>query len=436
MIWNTVRRRQRAPVALPLLLSLRAAFRLIIAMQPQLSRRAQSLGTENAFVVLAEVNKLVAEGYDITSFCIGQPDFPAPDHVQEAAIAAIKGGKHGYTPSAGIDELREAAAKYMAAMRGGLPIRAEDVVVGAGAKPFIAYAILSTTDFGAGDEVIYPNPGFPIYESQIVANGAKPVPIHLRESRAFGFDPAELEKLITPKTKLLILNTPHNPTGGILARKDLEAIAAILQKHPQVWVYADEIYSRLIYDGAFQSIAALPGMLERTIISDGASKTWAMTGWRIGYAVNRALAPTFTRWVTNTESCASHISQWAAVEAINGPQDAAEMMKASFLKRRDLIVGLLNKVPGIKCLTPGGAFYAWPNVTEACRMTGCADSEEFRKRLLNEAGVAVLADIHFGERVAGDGQHIRFSYAASREAIEAGVARMAEFIRSNTRRAA
>ena len=402
----------------------------------KISKRAESLGTENAFVVLAEVNALSAQGRDIVSFCIGQPDFPAPLHVQEAGIRAIREGKHGYTPSAGIDPLREAAAKYMAAMRGGLPIRAQDVVVGAGAKPFIAYAILSTTDHGAGDEVIYPNPGFPIYESQIVACGAKPVPVQLREERDFAFDPAELEKLITPRTKLLILNYPHNPTGGLLSRLDLEKIAAVLKKHPHVWVYADEIYSRLCYTGEFFSIAQLPGMYERTIISDGASKTWAMTGWRIGFASNPALAPVLTRWITNTDSCASQISQWAAVEAINGPQDAAEMMKQSFLERRDLIVRLLNDVPGVGCRTPGGAFYAWPNVTEACRLIGAADSEEFRKRLLHEAGVAVLADIHFGARVPGEGQHVRFSYAAAKPAIEQGVARMADFIRRNTRKVA
>ena len=403
---------------------------------PEISRRANSLGTENAFVVLAEVNALARQGRDIVSFCIGQPDFPAPDNVQEAAIRAIKGGKHGYTPSAGIDELREAAAKYLAKMRGGLPIRAEDVVVGAGAKPFIAYAILSTTDHGAGDEVIYPNPGFPIYESQIVANGAKPVPIHLKEAKGFSFDLSDLEKLLSKKTKLLILNYPHNPTGGLLSRKELEGIAAILKNHPQVWVYADEIYSRLVFQDSFFSIAQVPGMYERTIISDGASKTWAMTGWRIGFTSNPKLAPVFTRWITNTESCASQISQWAAVEAINGPQDAAEMMKASFLERRNLITGLLNQVPGVKCLVPGGAFYVWPNVTEACRMVGAADSEEFRKRLLNEAGVALLADIHFGARVPGEGQHVRFSYAASKQQIEAGVARMADFIRKNTRKVA
>ncbi|MBI3376612.1 MAG: pyridoxal phosphate-dependent aminotransferase [Betaproteobacteria bacterium] len=403
---------------------------------PAISQRAASLGTENAFVVLAEVNALARTGKDIISFCIGQPDFPAPVNVQEAAIRAIKGGKHGYTPSAGIDELRAAAARYLSGIRGGLPIRPEDVVVGAGAKPFIAYAILTTTDYGAGDEVIYPNPGFPIYESQIIACGAKPVPIHLHEARDFSFDPAELERLITPRTKLLILNYPHNPTGGLLARRELEAIAAILANHPQVWVYADEIYSRLAYAGEFFSIAQVPGMYERTIISDGASKTWAMTGWRIGFTSNPALAPVLTRWITNTDSCASQISQWAAVEAIEGPQDAAAMMKASFLERRDLIVGLLNKVPGVSCRVPGGAFYAWPNVTEACRMIGAQDSEEFRKRLLNEAGVALLADIHFGSRVPGEGQHVRFSYAASKEMIEKGVARRAEFIRGNTRKAA
>jgi len=395
---------------------------------PRLSRRGDSLGTENAFVVLAEVNALIRGGRDIVSFCIGQPDFPTPQHVQDAAIAAIAGGKHGYTPSAGIDELRAAAAHDLGSRR-GLDIRADDVVVAAGAKPFIAYTIASVTDYGVGDEVIYPVPGFPIYESQIVANGAVPVPVYLRESRGFAFDPAELAAKITPKTRLMILNTPQNPTGGILHASDLDAIAEVLADHPQVWVFADEIYSRLVYDGRFESLATRPGLLERTVISDGASKTWAMTGWRIGYVANRALAPVFTRWITNTESCASQISQWAAVAAITGPQDAADMMRESFLERRDLIVRLLNEVPGVECATPGGAFYAWPNVTDACKMTGTPDSETFRKRLLTEAGVAVLADIHFGRRVPGEGQHIRFSYAASKEAIENGVRRMSDFVR-------
>ena len=415
---------------------------------PIISDRAKGLGTENAFVVLAEVNELVRAGKDIISFCIGQPDFPTPSNIQDAAVTAIRQGKHGYTPSAGIDPLREAAAREINRMRGLSgpdAIIASDVVIGAGAKPFIAYAVLSVTDHGAGHEVIFPVPGFPIYESQITVHGAVPVPLYLRESRNFAFDPDELAAKITPRTRMLILNTPHNPTGGILTRADLDAIAEVLRGHPQVWVYADEIYSRLIYrddgasgaghdsDDAFASITQIPDMLSRTIIADGASKTWAMTGWRIGFAANRTLAPVFTRWVTNTDSCASQISQWAAVEAIDGPQDAAAAMRKSFHERRDLIVGLLNKVPGIHCKTPGGAFYAWPNVTEACAITGCADSEVFRKRLLHEAGVAVLADIHFGARVPDEGQHIRFSYAASADAIRAGIRRIEEFVEQNRR---
>jgi len=399
---------------------------------PNLSRRASALGTENAFVVLAEVNRLIREGRDIVSFCIGQPDFPTPAHIQDAAVDAVRGGKHGYTPSAGIDELRAAAARSMGALR-GLDIAPDEVVVGAGAKPFIGYTIASVTDHGVGDEVIFPVPGFPIYESQVVANGAVPVGLPLRESRAFAFDPNELEALIGPKTRLLILNTPHNPTGGLLTRADLEAIAEVLRRHPQVWVYADEIYSKLVYDGEFVSIATLPGMRERTIISDGASKTYAMTGWRIGFTANAALAPVFTRWITNTESCASQISQWAALAALTGPQAEADRMKASFHTRRDLIVRLLNAVPGFRCASPGGAFYAWPNVTDACARIGAKDSEELRKRLLHEAGVAVLADIHFGPRVEGDGQHIRFSYAASEAAIEEGVRRIDAFMRKAQR---
>ena len=402
-----------------------------VATVPPLSRRADSLGTENAFVVLAEVNALARSGKDIVSFCIGQPDFPTPHNIQDAAIAAIRGGKHGYTTSAGIDELRAAAARDMGARR-GLDIHPDDVVVAAGAKPFIAYTIASVTDYGVGDEVIYPVPGFPIYESQIIANGAVPVPIFLRESRDYAFDPAELEAKITGKTRLLILNSPQNPTGGVLSARDLDAIAEILLQHPQIWVFADEIYSRLIYDGELDSLARRGGMLERTVISDGASKTWAMTGWRLGYVANRALAPVFTRWITNTESCASQISQWAAVEAINGPQDSVADMHAHFRARRDLIVGLLNDVPGVTCKRPGGAFYAWPNVTQACKRVGAADSEVFRKRLLHEAGIAVLADIHFGRRVPGDGQHIRFSYAASNAAIERGISRLDDFVRKHT----
>jgi len=296
----------------------------------------------------------------------------------------------------------------------------------------IAYTIHSTTDYGAGDEVICPTPGFPIYSSQVSASGAVPVPLTLRESRDFAFDPADLEAAITPRTRLLILNSPHNPTGGLLTRQNLEDIATILRKHPDIWIYSDEIYSRLTYDEPYTSIASIPGMYERTIIADGASKAWAMTGWRIGFASNPILAPHFTRWVINTESCASQISQWAAVEAIGGPQESTVAMKNEFHARRDLIVKLLNDVPGVSCRMPGGAFYAWPNVTEACRMVGVADSEELRKRLLREAGVAVLSDKHFGARGPDDGEHVRFSYAASRQMIEEGVGRMRDFIVRNT----
>ncbi len=314
----------------------------------------------------------------------------------------------------------------------GLDIRPQDVVIAAGAKPFIAYAVHSVTDAGSGDEVIFPIPGFPIYESQILLAGAVPVSIPLREEHHYAFDPAELEARLSPRTKLLILNTPHNPTGGILSKSNLEDIAALLRKYPDVWVYADEIYARLCYGDPFTSIASLPDMYERTIISEGASKFWAMTGWRIGFASNPTLAPLMGRWVTNTESCASQISQWAAVEALNGPQDEPERMRQSFHARRDLIVGLLREVPGVTCQMPGGAFYAWANVTEACRMVGAASSEEFRKRLLHEAGVAVLADAHFGPPIPNAGQHVRFSYAASTDAIREGVGRMAAFIKANT----
>ena len=398
---------------------------------PVLSQRSAQLGTENAFVVLAEVNELQRQGKDILSFCIGMPDFPTPQNIQDAGIKAIQDGKHGYTPSAGIAELRQAAATYLNRTR-GFDFNESDVVVAAGAKPFIMYSILATTDYGEGHEVIYPNPGFPIYESQIKANGAIPVPIHLRESRGFSLDPNELESKITDKTRLLILNSPQNPTGGIVPRSDLEALAEVLERHPNVWIFSDEIYSQLCFEEEFTSIASFPSVHDRTIVCDGGSKTWAMTGWRLGFAANKILAPAFTKWVTNTESCASHITQWAAVEALEGDQSGAQMMRDKFLERRDLIVGLLNDVPGVTCQTPGGAFYAWPNITEACDMIGAADSEEFRKRLLLETGVAVLADIHFGKRVPGDGQHLRFSYAASNESIVEGVDRMSRFIQKNS----
>lgn len=397
-----------------------------------ISDRARNLGTENAFVVLAEVAKLEAEGKKVVSFCIGQPDFPTPPHVREAAKRAIDEGKHGYTPSPGIAPLREAVARYFTRTR-GVEVAPDEVVCGCGGKPFIGYTVLSVTDYGAGHEVIYPNPGFPIYEAQIKAHGAVPVPLPLRESRGYNFDVEELRRKITAKTRLLILCSPGNPTGNLLRRDELQEIARIAAEYENLWIYSDEVYSALVYDGAFASISSCPGMKDRTIIADSASKTYAMTGWRIGYAANQALAPAFTRWVTNTDSCPPHPNQWAVVEALNSSQKTAEDMRDVFLRRRDKIVAGLNAIPGFRCLEPGGAFYVWPNVDEACRIVGCADSEDFRKRLLYEAGVATLSDIHFGSLIPGEGQHIRFSYASSFEAIDEGLSRIADFMKKNAR---
>lgn len=393
----------------------------------KVSERTGNLGTETAFEVLAEVNRLVEGGKTVVSFCIGQPDFDTPDHIKNAAITAIKGGKTTYTASAGIRLLREAIAKHLSASR-KISINPDSIVVANGAKPFIMYIIASVTDHGAGHEVIYPNPGFPIYQTQIIAQGAIPVPLHLREKKGFAFDMRELERKITEKTRLLILNSPQNPTGGVLGRKELAQIAEIVSGYDDLWVFSDEIYSRMVYEYEFQSIASMPGMRERTIIVDGVSKTYAMTGWRLGYALNERLAPYLTRWVTNTTSCAAHPTQYAALKAIEGPQEESERMTETFRDRRDLIVNGLNKTEGITCLSPGGAFYVWPNVSEACRMVGAKDSEEFRKRLLYEAGIAVLADIHFGEQVEGEGQHLRLSYATSTENIRVGLRAISQYI--------
>jgi aspartate/methionine/tyrosine aminotransferase len=349
-----------------------------------------------------------------------------------AGIRAITEGRTGYTPSPGIPQLREAVARFFTRTR-GVEVAPDEVVCGCGGKPFIGYTVLSVIDPGAGHEVVYPNPGFPIYEAQIKAHGGVPVALPLREARAFNFDLEELEKKINAKTRLLILCSPGNPTGNLLSRGELEEIAKICAPYEDLWIYSDEVYCGLVYDGAFASIAAMPGMRDRTIIADSASKTYSMTGWRIGYAANKALAPSFTRWVTNTDSCPPHPNQWAVVEALNASQAPSEHMRDVFLKRRDKIVAGLNTIEGFKCLTPGGAFYVWPNVSEACRIVGAATSEEFRKRLLYEAGVAVLADIHFGTPVEGEGQHIRFSYASSFEAIDEGLSRLRDFMQKNRR---
>ena len=397
-----------------------------------ISTRARELGTENAFVVLAEVERMRAQGRDVVSFCIGQPDFPTPDHIRVAGIRAITQGHTGYTPSAGIAALREAVAAHFTRTR-GVPVAPEHVVAGCGGKPFIGYAILSVTDPGVGHEVIFPNPGFPIYRAQVEAHGAVSVPLPLRESKGYLFDLDELKRLVNERTRLLILNSPQNPTGSVLGREELREIARIVEPWPDLWVYSDEVYSGLVYDGEFLSFASMPGMLDRTIIADSASKTYSMTGWRIGYAANAALAPAFTRWVTNTDSCPPHMNQYAVVEALTSSQAPSDEMREMFRQRRDRIVQGLNQIPGFRCLSPGGAFYVWPNVSEACRRVGASGSEELRTRLLSEAGVAVLADAHFGGRVEGEGEHLRFSYASSFEDIDRGLERIATFVRANER---
>jgi len=373
------------------------------------------------------VNDLVADGADVINFCIGQPDFDTPDYIKQAATRAINEGKTGYTESAGLPQLREAIADYLSRTR-DLEVTPESVVVANGAKPFIGYTVLSVTDYGVGHEVLYPNPGYPIYESQIRANGAIPVPYTLRDQNQHRVDLEELRQKVNTRTRLLVLNSPHNPTGSVLRRDDLEAIAAVLTPYKDVWILSDEVYSRMVHDDAFESIASIPGMQERTIIMDSASKTYAMTGWRIGFASNERLAGYLARWITNTDSCAGHPNQYAALAAFTGPQDDAKRMMERFKHRRDLMVTGLNAIPGVNCVVPGGAFYAWPNVTEACRRVGANDAEAFRKRLLYDAGVAVLSDIHLGQKLAGDGEHIRFSYATSEANIREGLRRIRDYL--------
>ena len=322
------------------------------------------LGTETAFEVLAEVKRLEAQGRAIISFAIGEPDFATPQNIKDAGCQAIHEDHTHYSPSAGLMELREAIAEYISATR-KISVSPEEVVVTPGAKPIIFHGILACVD--PGDEVIYPNPGFPIYESVIRFVGGVPVPLPLREERDFRFGIAELQSLVTPRTKMIIINSPHNPTGGILGPKELEAVAELALTH-DLWVLSDEIYSRLVFEGEFLSITAIPEMKERTIILDGFSKTYAMTGWRLGYGVmNRSLAQDVARLVTNCESCTATFTQVAGIEALRGPQDGAEAMREEFLRRRNLIVKLLNEIDGISCRMPQGTFYVFANVTEECR---------------------------------------------------------------------
>ncbi|NLK08887.1 MAG: pyridoxal phosphate-dependent aminotransferase [Firmicutes bacterium] len=388
----------------------------------KIADRMGKLGTETAFEVLAEVQRLTNQGKDIISFAIGEPDFATPANIKEAGIEAIRADETHYSPSAGRSELREAIAKYIKSTR-KITVNPEHVVVTPGAKPIIFFTALALLN--PGDEAIYPTPGFPIYESVIRFAGGKPVPLPLLESKNFEFDLDYFRSLITPRTRLVILNSPHNPTGGMLSKATLEAVAEMALKH-DLWVLSDEVYSRIVFDGEFFSITGIPGMQERTILLDGFSKTYAMTGWRLGYGVmNEELAVHVARLVTNSESCTATFTQLAGVAALEGPQDATAAMVEEFKRRRDLIVSGLNDIRGIQCLLPAGAFYVFPNVTEACKNLGLKDSRALQHKLLHDAGVAVLARTSFGKRQPGEKEeYLRFSYATSEDLIVQGLDRI------------
>jgi aspartate/methionine/tyrosine aminotransferase len=387
------------------------------AAAPSIAARALELGTEGAFAVLARARGLERAGRDVVHLEIGEPDFPTPAHVSEAAFAAIRAGETGYCPAPGIPELREAAAADLSRTR-GVSIAPERVVVANGAKPFLLFGVLATCE--PGDEVIYPDPGFPIYESAIRFAGATPVPLVLRERDDFGFSVDELAARVTERTKLVILNSPQNPTGGVLARDTLAAAADVLRESP-AWVLSDEVYGRLLYEAEFASIATEAGMLERTIVLDSFSKTYAMTGWRCGYAaVPEALVEPLTRFLVNSTSCVPPFVQRAGIAALTGPQDDVAAMRTEFRARRDLVVAGLAALPGVSCRVPHGAFYAFPNV-EAVPLR----ADALAHRLLDEAGVALLSGTAFG--AAGE-NHLRLSYATSRERLAEGLHRMRGFL--------
>jgi len=388
----------------------------------QKAKRMERLGTETAFEVLAEVNELRRKGRKIISFCIGEPDFDTPENIKDAGIRALEDGYTHYSPSAGILSLKESIARYVSRTR-GIEVDPEEIVVTPGAKPIISYGILACVD--EGDEVIYPNPGFPIYESFINFVGAKPVSLPLLEEKEFSFDLEDLKAKITDKTRMIIINSPQNPTGGILTQDDLEAISRIV-KEKDIWVLSDEVYSQIIYDTEFKSIASIPGMRERTILIDGFSKTYAMTGWRLGYGVMRKdLAEDLTRIETNVNSCTATFIQHAGVEALEGPQDASLAMVEEFKERRDLVWEGLNEIKGIRCVKPKGAFYIYPNVTGVCQDLNFKDSKELQEYLLYEEDVAVLGRSCFGSRNEGEkDEYIRLSYATSKEDILEGLRRI------------
>jgi len=379
----------------------------------KLAEKMFRLGTETAFEVLARAKQLEAKGKDIVHLEIGEPDFITPRNIIDAGIKALNEGYTHYNPSAGLPEFREVIAKEVSKTR-NIDVNPDQVVVTPGAKPIMFFCIMALAN--EGEEIIYPNPGFPIYESVINFIGAKAVPIQLREENDFRLDTDELKKLVTERTRMIIINSPQNPTGGILTRDDLKVIADIALSK-DIFVLSDEIYSRIIYEGDHHSISSFPGMQERTIILDGMSKTYAMTGWRLGYGVMREdLAVRIAKLQTNCNSCTATFTQMAGIEALTGPQDEVAGMVEKFKERRDVIVEGLNHIPRISCKTPKGAFYVFPNVKEI--------GWEVRKLsdfLLNEAGVAILFGTSFGKY--GEG-YIRISYANSVENIKKGLSRI------------
>jgi aspartate/methionine/tyrosine aminotransferase len=387
----------------------------------RLARRMARLGTETAFEVLNKARALERQGKSIVHLEIGEPDFDTPANVVEAGIDALRKGWTHYGPSAGLPELRQALAEYVGRTR-GVNVSSDEVVVVPGGKPIIFFTILALID--EGDEVIYPNPGFPIYESMIHYVGGRAVPIQLREERDFSLDLNELASLINDRTRLIILNSPQNPTGGVLERPDIEKIAKLIGDR-NIMILSDEIYSRLLFDGGRHfSIMSVPGMQERTILLDGFSKTYAMTGWRMGYGVMRPdLAAQVTRLMTNSNSCTASFTQVAGIEAIRGDQSSVDHMRDEFQRRRDVFVAGLNKIKGFSCRMPKGAFYVFPNITK----TGWK-SKLLADALLEQAGVAALSGTAFGE--FGEG-YLRFSVANSLENLQQALDRIDEWTKKN-----
>jgi len=386
----------------------------------KLAQRMSRLGTETAFEVLNKAKALERQGKDIIHLEIGEPDFDTPKNVVDAGIDALRKGWTHYGPSAGLPELRQTIAEDVSRTR-GVKVTPEEVVVVPGGKPIIFFTLLALAD--AGDEVIYPNPGFPIYESMIHYAGAKAVPIRLHEERDFGLDVNELKDLITDRTRLIIINSPQNPTGGILTQQDIQDVADIIGDR-NIMILSDEIYSRLLFEGQHHSIMSVPGFQERTILLDGFSKTWAMTGWRMGYGVMRPdLAAHITRLMTNSNSCTASFTQIAGIEAIRGDQSSVEQMCHEFQRRRDVVVAKLNQIKGFSCRMPKGAFYVFPNITK----TGWK-SKKLADALLEQAGVACLSGTAFGEY--GEG-YLRFSIANSMENLTKALDRVDEWTKKN-----